>query len=75
MLVQEPSNPFQIPLWSETLPCICMLTLFRSLLFERDAALAAIPHNREEADATLAVREPGLELSEFNLAQRASQNR
>ena len=44
--------------------------------FERDAALAAIPHNREEADAAyLAVREPDLELSEFNLAQRAQQNR
>ena len=43
--------------------------------FERDAALAAIPHNREEADATLAVREPDLGPGEFNLSQRAQQNR
>ena len=43
--------------------------------FERNAALAAIPDHREEADATLAVLESGLELTECSLPQRAHQNR
>ena len=33
--------------------------------FERNSALAAIPDHREEADATLAVLESGLELNEY----------